>query len=568
MRFRCLHPAGGSNCRFRQQAEGIKETRNMKKLPKGWVAGLPGVLAAIGLAACSGGSPPPSQNSDSLAFDAQTVPLPKDIAFVYPRTPSFIARDGSDLVFTYNTTASEKRELGYIRIDGSGFRCLTCGTDWVGETPYPFGDGRRVLVQQASNQSPQQQAHVVLECRPSIADCRELSGKPVRGVAADNRLQSLQDRVVAVAPAGDAVMWTRIRLDGYLMLLGRFAEREDHYEVHDVRMINPPRDPALGEIGAPLAEAAWYEAKGLGNDGRTLAFTATLGESLNLDWFTMDLGSGRTQRQTTDPDWDEGGVPAPDLSLYKGATGRGRNEIAVYGNLPRPGLLDFVIVGPMFNYYLPRLLPVALPGRDRKANHGVHLFDAQGERPGYAGVDLTEADDAEGWIVSGHADYSPWSLDGRRIAVGQRRPDDIVNTRLRVFTFGNRAPVQVTPQPTLIPDWAPPIEDVPLRSRQEARVLQGPAGGTATLMMQGSLLEGVFSVSYQDYSSDGCSFLNGSQSMAGAVAINGVYRESLRISGCREGESEIEVLFADLLTTGSARSSYEGRSYEAEYGQR
>lgn len=533
-------------------------------------------LVAMSLAACTldsapavgandspPGAAPPAQDP---AIEAWTVPLPSDIAFVYPRTPTFIARDGSDLVFTYNTTTSEKRELGYIRIDGSGFRCLTCGTEFVGETPYSFGDQRRVLIQQASNQSSGQQSHVVLDCRPSIADCQSLSGKPVIGIAGGSRVQSLQDRVVEVAPAGDALVWSRIRIDGYFMLLGRLSEQADHYQVQDIRMVNPPPDPALGEIGPVLAESAWYEAKGIGSDGRTLTFTATLGESLNFDWYTMDLVTGITQRQTTDPDWDEGGVPSPDLTMYKGARAL-FPEIAAYGTLPRPGLLDFAIVGPLSNYYLPRHLPLPLPARERKVRHGLHVFDAQGERPGYRGLAVSAADDAEGWINSGQADVAAWSLDGRRLTVGQRKPEDGINTRLRIFTFVNRAAVQVSPQPTVFPDWAPRIEELAVRSRLATRLLQGPAGGSATLAMQGNLLEGVFSVVYRNYSTDGCSFLNGSQSLVGAVAINAVYRERLRLSGCRRGESEAEVLFGDFATSGKVLSVFEGRRFEVDYGR-
>lgn len=278
----------------------------------------------------------------------------------------------------------------------------------------------------------------------------------------------------------------------------------------------------------------------------------------------MDLITGRTQRQTTDPDWDEGSVPSPDLSLFKGARALS-HELAVFGNLPRPGLIDFAIVGPLSNYYLPRHLPIPLPDRERRVRHGLHVFDAGGERPGYAGIAVSAVDDAEGWINSGQADVGAWSLDGRRLTVGQRKPEDGVNTRLRVFTFRDRAPVSNPPKATVIPDWAPNIEDVPLRRRLDARVLTGPAGGTAVLFMQGDLLEGVYSVVYQDYSADGCSYLNGSQSMSGVAAINAIYREDLTIRGCRSGESQIEVIFADLLTSGSGSSSYEGRTFQVDF---
>lgn len=530
------------------------------------------VVLILGLSACSGDRPASASLPglagpvEALAFDAQTVSLPADIDFVYPRTPTFIARDGSDLVFTYNTASSEKRELGYIRIDGSGFRCLTCGTETVGESPYSFGDGQRVLIQQGADQSTGQLSQAVLRCEPSLADCQTMSIKPVAGMATGNRIESLQDRVVLVAPAGDALLWSRIRMDRYLMLLGRLRESADRYEVTDIRVVNPHPDPTLGDAAGPLAEAAWYEAKGLGSDGRTLTFTASLGESLNFDWFALDLVSGALRRQTTDPDWDEGSVASPDLSLFKGATGRGRNEIAVFGNMPRPGLLDFSIVGPLANYYLPRHLPSPLPVRDRRILHGVLVLDAQGEGAGNAGLDLTAADAAEGWINSGQADIAAWSLDGRRIAVGQRRPDEASATRLRIFTLASRAPVQVQPASTWSPHWAPRIEDVPVRIHADVRQLQGPAGGTALLQKTGSLVEGAFSVTYLDYSVDGCSYLNGTQSMVVNAAITGTFRESLRIHGCKTGESDIDVRFADLLTTGRADSRYQGRDYALRFG--
>ncbi len=514
-----------------------------------WLVSTLSLIACNGTDAAAGARP--------LQLNAHTVPLPAEVRTA--RAPAFVAADGSDLLFSFTSDAFEGNELGYVRLDGSGFRCLSCDSPLAGNEPQPFRDGRRVFLQQSENESAQQQGYVIVECSPSLADCRSLVSKPVEGLGDPS---SLQDRVPKLSPDEQWVLTTRIRIDGFYMLLGRLVELPDRYEVQDLRVVNPPPHTAASEMDALLRESTIYEAKAIGTDGRTMTFAATLGGSMNFDWFALDLPTGELRRLTADPDWDEGSQPSPGMQYFRGASARGRSATAVFGNLPRPGIGDFALMGAVFNYYLPRSLPLPLPGRERADLLRPFLLPADGDET--QGQLITSADEAQGWISNGGS--GGWSADGRRILNAQRQESDPGQTRLRVFTLEGARPTFAAPQPLAAPGWAVPVSEVPLRPRKLLRRIAGPGGGSALVSQQGSNLAGLFSVSFQGYSEDGCSFLDGVQIVTVAATLTATLTEDLRLSGCHTGSSRIDMHFADLLTRGQARSEYDGRRYEARFG--
>lgn len=520
--------------------------------PQPWPWRPMALLATLTLAACGSGTA--AAGEPPLRISAHTVPVPAEVKTA--RAPAFVAADSSDLLFSYTSDSFEGNELGYIRRDGSGFSCLTCDSPLSGNEPQPFRDGRRVFLQQAENQSAQQQGYVIVECMPSLADCRSLTSKPVEGLG---HATSLQDRVPKISPDEQWVLTTRIRIDGFFMLLGRLVELPDRYEVQDLRVVNPPASSATSEMDALARNSTIYEAKAIGSDGRTMTFAATLAGSMNFDWFALDLPTGNVRRLTADPDWDEGSQPSPGMGYFRGASARGRNSTAVFGNLPRPSIADFALMGPLFNYYLPRSLPLPLPGRERAELLRPFLLPNDGGEAG--GILISSADEAEGWISNGGS--GGWSGDGRHILNAQRQENDASQTRLRIFTIDGAAPYSAAPQALVVPAWAPPVSEVPLRPRKLLRRIAGPHGGSALVSQQGTQLAGVFSVTYQGYSEDGCSFLDGVQLAVVAASLTATLSEDLRISGCHTGSSHIHMEFADLLTTGHARSEYDGRRYQA-----
>lgn len=512
------------------------------------------ILSTLSLIACNGADA--AAGSRPLRLGGYTVPLPAEV--LTARAPAFVAADGSDLLFSFTSAAFAGNELGYIRLDGSGFRCLSCDSPLAGNEPQPFRDGRRVFLQQSENQSAQQQGYVIAECTPSLADCRSFVSKPVEGLGDPS---SLQDRVPKLSPDEQWVLTTRIRIDGFYMLLGRLVELPDRYEVQDLRVVNPPRHTAASEMDALLRESTIYEAKAIGTDGRTMTFAATLGGSMNFDWFALDLPTGAVRRLTTDPDWDEGSQPSPGMQYFRGASARGRSATAVFGNLPRPGIGDFALMGAVFNYYLPRSLPLPIPGRERADLLRPFLLPADGSEA--EGLLISSADEAQGWISNGGS--GGWSADGRHILNAQRQEADPARTRLQIYTLEGARPQLAAPQPLVAPDWAVPVSAVPLRPRSLLRRIAGPAGGSALVTQQGTNLAGLFSVSYQGYSEDGCSFLDGVQIITVAATLTATLTENLRLSGCHTGSSRIDMHFADLLTRGHARSEYDGRRYEARF---
>jgi hypothetical protein len=527
------------------------------------LAALPGahhylpLLVATLLAGC-GDSDAPLSAPTAIDISSYTVPLPPEVTSA--RAPAFVAADGSDLLFSFSGPGTKGQELGYIRLDGSGFRCLSCDSSLNGHEPQPFRDGRRVFLQQGENQSSGQADYVIVECRPSLADCRQSSSKPVLGLGDSS---SLQDRVPKLSPDERWLLSTRIRIDGYFMMLGHLVEQSDHYQVEDLLVVNPPADPAKGEIDQLSVTGTVYEAKGIGTDGRTMTFAATLGEAMNFDWFALDLPTGAVRRLTRDPDWDEGSQPSPGMQYFRGASARGREVTAALGNLPRPSLFDFALMGPVFNYYLPRSLPVPIPGRERKELLRPFLLPA-GEAAGVGGeggFQLSRQDEEDGWLSNGGS--GGWSADGRKILNAQKREDG--QTRLRIYTLEQQPAYLEPPRALQMPDWARPISEFPVRPRHLLRRVSGPGGGTALVSLQGTQLAGVFSVQYSDYSVDGCSKLNGHQIVTLTGVLIGSLVENLRLSGCHQGYSRIRVAFADLLTTGSAESDYDGRVYAIGY---
>lgn len=515
---------------------------------------LAAALAGLTVGCSAGGASEPAPEPPKLSVGVQTIPLPADVKGV--RGPAFVGTDDDDAVFSFASADGSKLELGYIRLDGTGFECLTCGTDTGGEKPQPFPDGSRVFLTQSAVQSPTQSSYSVLQCLPSLADCQTQRVKPVQGFGDPT---SLQDRVPKLSPDGQWILFTRIRVDGYFLLLARLVEEADHYQVTNPRMINPPADPGLGAVDRLSAVGAWYEGKDIGFDGRTIAFASTRGDSLNIDWFTMDLVTGRATRLTTDPDWDENSQLSPDLELMKGGMTAGHNLLAAFGNLPRPPILDFAVIGPLTNYYLPRGLPVDIPGRDRKDELEPTVLSI----PTGEAIRYTETDKVEGWSGDG-AGSRGWG-DGRQVLNAQTNAET-GESRLRLFTFSEHPPFTGTIQPVVEPTWAPFIKDVPLMPRAVIKTVQGTAGGYATVSLVGSIAAGTFSVVYVGYSTDGCSYLDGSQVSVVTAAIVAEYSEDLRVSGCHQGKSSINVLFADFATQGQATSEYDGRAYKVSYG--
>lgn len=94
-------------------------------------------------------------------FTVTTIPLPENVisALLVNYLP-----EGEHLVMEVQLAGEMKSDIAVMKDDGSGFKCLTCELKEKigGEMPVPLPDGKRVYIPTG-----------VLECTPSILDCRE-----------------------------------------------------------------------------------------------------------------------------------------------------------------------------------------------------------------------------------------------------------------------------------------------------------------------------------------------------------------------------------------------------------
>lgn len=495
-----------------------------------------------------------------------TVPLPWFVTAA--RAPGFVPDEASGLVFSYVDARDGAARLGYVEPGGGGLACLSCAPGFPATPSYlpgdAFPDGKRLLLSAGENSSSQQLGYAVLECAPSLARCQRASVLPVTGFPDG---PALQDRVPKLSPDGGHLVWTRIRSDGYFMVVAPLGRGATGYPLGEARVVNPPASGLTGELAGPAAgrrvASAWYEAKSVSQDGRELAFASTLGDSLNLDWFTMSLGTGEVTRLTRDGDWDEGGQLAPGGRFLTGGSSRGLEVTAALGAMPRPPLFDHAVIGAMTNAFIPRQLP-PLPDRPRSSQLVQHVLDRSCEDRDAAM--LAVSSEAEGWIGNGGGGRI-WAQDGRRFVSGERRSDGSGQTRLQVVTLDAPPVEAVPPSPLQVPAFAPPLAEVALRpGLPRLRRFAGPRGGELWLSSSGDLWAGAFRADYRGYATADGLVLDGFTQATVLTPLAAHLEEQLTVSGARVGGSRIDVWFADAATQGAARSELDGVVHERSFG--
>src|SRR6185436_13852082 len=127
---------------------------------------------------------------------------------------------------------------------GTDLRCLTCAT-WRGADllkPIAFPDGRRVLVR-VGPQSPVAPAdHGVVECAPSVRDCRSARVVPIVPPSAGDANVEQDQREFRLAPDGVHVGFTQVRRTAGgrptgVGIVGTLARRGDTYQVDGARVV-------------------------------------------------------------------------------------------------------------------------------------------------------------------------------------------------------------------------------------------------------------------------------------------------------------------------------------------
>jgi len=522
-------------------------------------------VAWLSLASCDRPAPPPLEPVDIEA----EIPLPPNVV-----TPT-LTGVGQSQAFDGKLTpdhahivvkvkdASDRDQMGVMELDGSSFRCLTCGTYTRATALEAFPDGLRALV----NTSPGSGGGIgdvqlaVLECAPSLWDCQTKTSLPVRfpiaglGAGAQNRGAQLH-------PDGVHLKWNEVRVtEGELMTLGRLEREATQYTVVPLVVLNPAYD--LQTRQGWIDGGRYYELGEWIDGGRGIKYgtTTTAG---NYDIWEVDLATGVRRQITRDLDYNELYDQSPDGASLAYSSPRGLDRMKVFSQLVRPPFLEVVA--------FPQLGRVGL-WNNRRCMNERWLMDRAGQRGSYAGQPIVLEDN---WVIRGWS----WFPDGTRALVAEERlPNEPApalgydRARLRVVRFPARAP---TPPQTTVSladvdlSWAVPYDAYQSLATQQiaGQVVAGLHSGTATIDYSGNFAVGYASVVYDDFSDDGLSFVNGVEivdtplnlsnsnwiaDLTVSGASNGYLAGELNVSGAGNFsgwvESEVDGVFFDHVPT-------------------
>ena len=514
---------------------------------------------------------PPRQTLE--AINLRRVPLGES---VFGMSESAFTTDGQALVVSYIDRAAAGAqapgELGLVDPETGALRCLTCGLPIpdIAEAerpnlgkPQPVSDGKRVMFRTGERPDSDSEnplalfsgdagffRYYFLECEPSVVQCDSARILPIR-LPAEGTGALTQNREARISPDPNWFAWTEVKDDGTRMTLGRLRREGEEYRLEDLWVINPAFDLRRGSSDDWRAAMPLYEFKNFAEGGR-IAYYASFQDAQNYDVWRVDLASGERRQVTTDIEWNEGTVTSPDGASFVNGSSRGRGRMAPFAQLPRPPFVDFGVYILTGRY--------SLGGKNRRCLLEPWLLDADGQSGEYFGQPINPENEP-GWGSHGPGSWSP---DGTRYTFWERNYEDGADpeSRIAVAHFPARRPSPARQAPfTPRPEWATP------RAQWQGALnkigvfrIAGKHSGSALLTLTGlNANTTVAAVQYLNYSDDGETVLNGSETALNPFAlVNGSWLADLRVSGRYRGSMQARVFSLQKQLYGQVRSDYRG----------
>ncbi|MFA9271310.1 MAG: hypothetical protein ACEQSX_11230 [Baekduiaceae bacterium] len=536
----------------------------IRHVPHTLVAGL---LAAAGLAAAAGPATAADPPLQALQVERTVdLDLPPGVV-ISPTKPAVkVAPDGEHLFFSVRVDGAPE-QLAISDLDGRGYRCVTCAHLDRAQKARLFDDGTRAWFANTSGESANGNPlsggtgdfqWSVLECAPSVYDCRTAKVLPVR-FPRNSLAQGAQNREAKPDPFGEYVAWNEVRVeDGPRVSVGRLVREDERYVVRDTRVVNP-QFRLSRDIGDWVSGGRWYEGAEFVDGNRYLKYQTTT-TGLNYDTYLLDLQTGERRQMTTDLDYNEVARYPGDGRWAFYTSARGLDRMDVFTQIVRPSLID----GPAFG----QLGRVALWNNRSCMNEGWLMDGRVGQRPdGYGGQPIVLEDD---WRI----DEWDWLPGGNRAVVTETRmphqpepKDPAQRTRIRIVSLP-----AVDAAPPLVSrhlhdtDYrrhtVPASEYHGMSGRQVlARRIPGPRGGSATVTFLGLYAAGTWSVRYDRYSEDGRTFLSGSEKIdvANPILLSR-WEANLRLTGAQTGRLRGAITIGPQNRWwGTAESELDGR---------
>lgn len=525
----------------------------------------------------------PTATARSAPFEPvgfQTIQLPSGLI---GDTPVFTT-DGRHLLFDGNG------HLYIVGTDGAGLHCLTCrlrnaptnvdNNDLIS----PFADGKRIFFTTGTQSAGAPASDsVVLECSPSILNCKSKQVLPVEfassrptltpgGVSATAPVNTGTAAVPKISPDGRYIAFSDIRSDAAeLMTVAKLTRTPMAYVTSDPKVINPPGPTSVRDTNtrAWSDSAALYEFKNFVDGGADATYVQVGGAAAgNPDIWEVNLATGKRWRLTSDPDWDEDNDISPDGRSLVDFGYRTMHMIDSAGALmPFRGFFDAPIAALEAGYYVDQ-------GVSSQCILQPWLLPSQGDDDAkLVGQPLQPYAGGRYYPANNYQDDHIWNPQSTEVALTEfdrRRYGQPLQgaSRLVIAKLTARKPTK--PMPTVssaVGPWAPSPQNYHGAIQAVAHVvLHGLASGTVTVDYDdpNGLLDVHDSATYKNYSDNGTDFINGTQSVSGAL-LSGPIRidANLRMTGAHRGYSRVHLIYSGLdsspvTVSGTQAASYEG----------
>ena len=451
------------------------------------------------------------------AIDQLHFPVPEG---VMPRLANWAPK--GDLV-VFNDL--NKGDIWLVDTNKNKTKCVSCS---MSDSPkiqnaftYVLPDYKRIFV--AGELGP---AVYMVECADTVWTCDkykwyqvDLSGD------IDPASPSIGRRTYHMAPDGAHLGYTNQQLNGLIMIVTELSKNSTHYFGVDYKVVNPSPEPtgADSSLQSFLNVAPLYELKTFADSGRSIIFVGSYTEG-NLDQFKMDLKTGDVTRITSNPDWDEDGAPSPDNSLHAVASWRTQHRIDTLGLLePDLPFLSFLPAAALAGYYVSTF----------QCDLQTWLLQPQGDLPGRVGQPVAPYLGGNMYTHNNLAGQNIWSPDSNKIILQESffsappgSNEVVVNklaspNRVTVAKLAKAPGAVPKAETTVVGKWAPkPQGYLGLTAFQGSHTFKGKHGGSVNVTMIGSLSQASkFSVTYDRYSGDGHSFLDGVSTVEGSIQL-------------------------------------------------
>jgi Tol biopolymer transport system component len=223
--------------------------------------------------------------------------------------------DGRGLIFYDVDPSTNRNQIFRARLDGSQRECLTCGAPGDNQFAHYHPSGEWITFHSNRNK----QVHVFAPGGGGIGSDLWIMRPDGSRQTPLTVSQEGEDNFHAyVSPDGTRVAWTHID-----WALHQGGTGEWDVRVADL-VFGADGTPRLENVRVVLPPAgAFYETQHWAPDGSGFLVTKSVGNAMNLELHFYDLATGRLERLTNDPAWDEQAIFTPDGEKVIFMSGRG-----------------------------------------------------------------------------------------------------------------------------------------------------------------------------------------------------------------------------------------------------